>query len=86
MMLTTSQGSRSYDIAIIKVKDAYQFDNYVQPACLSSDDINIGQQCKLSGLNMENDIVEAELTNVNNDYCRTWFKSEGRVKCCFNYS
>ena len=29
-------------------------------------------------LNMQNDIVEAELTKVNNDYCRSWFKSEGK--------
>ena len=71
------QGSRSYDIAVIKVKDAYTFDNFVQPACLSSADINIGKQCKLSGLNSESDLVEAALTKVNNDYCRTWFKNEG---------
>ena len=76
--LKLEKGSRSYDIAILKLSEAFTFNNFVQPACLSSANVNNGKQCKLSGLNKDSDITEAKLTKVSNDFCRNWFKKEGR--------
>ena len=67
------QGSRSYDIAILELSERIEYTNFVQPICLESSSVNIGTQCKLSGMNDDFKINEAGLTKISSTFCEARF-------------
>ena len=73
MISSIFQGSRSYDIAILELSERIEYTNFVQPICLESSSVNIGTQCKLSGMNDDFKINEAGLTKISSTFCEARF-------------
>ena len=73
MLSSFFQGSRSYDIAILELSERIEYTNFVQPICLESSSVNIGTQCKLSGMNDDFKINEAGLTKISSTFCEARF-------------
>ena len=67
------QGSRSYDIAILELSERIVYSNFIQPICLESSSVNIGTQCKLSGIDDDFKINEAGLTKISSTFCEARF-------------
>jgi len=69
-------GRLDYDIALFKLKRPAQFNQYVQPVCLPSGDVDPGTECYITGWgkirhpgSMHNYLQQAMLPVVSNKVC-----------------
>jgi len=82
--------SKAADIAIIRLSHTIDFNNFVQPACLSDEvDTSVGKECKVLGIQGDGNIGEANVNSIGLDYCENWnpsFALKNIHHKCFTYA